>query len=656
MKPTLTFQTEYFQTSPLGNASSVPDILGNTNIQNKSKFYLDEDDEIYEGYGKLPTAYPYRQYTCYTRDLKKTPLNTAVLENNYLKATFLPELGGRLWSLIDKQTGKNLLYTNDVIRPSNLAARNAWFSGGVEWNIGIIGHTPLTMDRLFTSTLEDENQNPVLRMYEYERIRRVTYQMDFWLEENDPFLNCRMRIFNQTEEVLPMYWWSNMAVPEYPNGRVIVPAFEAYTNGTDGVYKKEIPFVNGVDVTKYTDIPDQVDYFFHIPKEFHKYITNFDEDGYGLLHLSTSRLQSRKLFSWGKNDGSDRWQEFLTKEAGRYVEIQAGLGKTQYGCIPMAPNTAWEWMEQYGPIQTDKAITAMPFEEAVDKINAIVADRLRRHDLEAFLKDTKTMAKKESTLYCTGSGYAALENILREHCGQNKLSPHLDFGQVQDSQNEWKEFLLTKKLRTPDIEEAPADFMSEDIFHELFIETIETTPNENAGNWYAHYHLGLSYIQKEQYQKAREYLLSSNELKENPWALHALSVLSLKDGNYAEVINYMTKGLSYKKSDLSYLKEGFKILINAGGYRELLEIHATLPEDIKQESRIYFDYIVALSNTGNAQAAYDLLTSVKDYELADIRECEDSLGELWTDLCMKLYGRKIAVPHIYNFNSLNLDE
>ena len=33
------------------------------------------------------------------------------------------------------------------------------------------------------------------------------------------------------------------------------------------------------------------------------------------------------------------------------MEIQAGLGKTQYGCIPMAPHTAWEWMEQYGSVQ-----------------------------------------------------------------------------------------------------------------------------------------------------------------------------------------------------------------------------------------------------------------------------------------------------------------
>ena len=34
-------------------------------------------------------------------------------------------------------------------QPCNLALRNAWVSGGVEWNVGIIGHTPFTVDAMF---------------------------------------------------------------------------------------------------------------------------------------------------------------------------------------------------------------------------------------------------------------------------------------------------------------------------------------------------------------------------------------------------------------------------------------------------------------------------------------------------------------------------
>ena len=61
---------------------------------------------------------------------------------------------------------KNLLYTNDVLRFSNLAIRNAWFSGGVEWNISLIGHTPFTTEPLYTAVTKTEAGAPVLRFYE----------------------------------------------------------------------------------------------------------------------------------------------------------------------------------------------------------------------------------------------------------------------------------------------------------------------------------------------------------------------------------------------------------------------------------------------------------------------------------------------------------
>ena len=106
-----------------------------------------------------------------------------------------------------------------------------------------------------------------------------------------------------------MYWWSNIAVPEYDDGCIIVPAKEAYTNRPDGVYKVSVPMVDGYDISKYKVIPDQVDYFFNIPKNAPKYIANINKEGYGLLNLSTARLMSRKLFSWGNNESSDNWHD-----------------------------------------------------------------------------------------------------------------------------------------------------------------------------------------------------------------------------------------------------------------------------------------------------------------------------------------------------------
>ena len=65
-------------------------------------------------------------------------------------------------------------------------------------------------------------------------------QMDFWLDDDSSYLKCRMRIVNESTEVIPMYWWSNMAVPEYEQGHITVPASEAYA-GT-GVECRKVIF------------------------------------------------------------------------------------------------------------------------------------------------------------------------------------------------------------------------------------------------------------------------------------------------------------------------------------------------------------------------------------------------------------------------------
>ena len=341
---------------------------------------------------------PYRQYNGYTRQLKEKEIQTAVLENRYLKAVFLPEYGGRLWEMWDKETGKNLLYTNDVLRFSNLAVRNAWFSGGVEWNIGIIRHHPYTTEPLYTAVTKTETGAPVLRMYEYERVRKVPYQMDFWLEEDDRCLNCRMRIVNESDEVIPMYWWSNMAVPEYENGKIVVPAEKAFTYVDGAVTKVDLPMVNGIDITDYKKISKSVDYFFDIAPETPKYIANLDRGRlWANLYTSTQRLRSRKLFSWGSRQASDRWQEFFTDQAGRYLEIQAGLGKTQYGCIPMAPiqfGNGWNNMVLY---RCQKRFRERSHSQRAEELTERLKTEQIPERMEQLLKATAVMAKKKQS-------------------------------------------------------------------------------------------------------------------------------------------------------------------------------------------------------------------------------------------------------------------
>ncbi|MEI6297439.1 MAG: hypothetical protein WCO84_07430, partial [bacterium] len=41
-----------------------------------------------------------------------------------------------MWSVFAKPENRDLLLSNPVYQPGNLALRNAWTSGGIEWNIG----------------------------------------------------------------------------------------------------------------------------------------------------------------------------------------------------------------------------------------------------------------------------------------------------------------------------------------------------------------------------------------------------------------------------------------------------------------------------------------------------------------------------------------
>lgn len=656
MKPELRFETKKMMAASLGRESSVPDLLGEMILQNQLKFALDEEDEIYEGYGRRENAYPYRQYNSYSGTLSEKELRTAVLENDYLKAVFLTEYGGRLWELWDKKRGRNLLYTNDVLQFRNLAVRNAWFSGGVEWNLGVIGHTPLTTEQMYVAQTETENGVPVLRMYEYERIRGVVYQMDFWLEEDGRFLNCRMRIVNESADVIPMYWWSNIAVPEFVDGRIVVPARRAYTNRDGEVYRVDVPMVEGIDVTAYGAIPKSVDYFFDIPAEEPKYIANFDRTGYGLLHLSTDRLRSRKLFSWGHQDGSDRWQEFLTRDAGRYLEIQAGIGKTQYGCIPMAPHTAWEWMELYGAVEMPENFVQADFLECQRRLTRYVRELKPYQDLDAVLKRTKTMAKTRAELLACGSGYGALASSLGKNTG------HLAFICKEPTLLLWKRFFDSGILHCPDPLAAPDAFLIDER-NLCFMERMMQQHPQNQENWYAQYQLGLGYLVCGRKEEAEQTFARSLSLKENPWALHGLAcekLQNVREGIPDEMAEKKWKngaaedilrGMRMVSEDVSYLKEGFRILSYCGCYETLCDFYETLTQELQMIGKLKFLYISALHHLGRNEQAFALLEENGGLEIEDIREGEDSIGELFRELSYALTGEKRSVPHKYNFKA-----
>lgn len=640
----LSFTTLPVSCGDLGPESGLPDVLGQANVQNRTRFRLDESDEIYQGYGQRKTAYPYRQQNRYTRTLHSAQVQAAVLENQWLRAEFLPGYGGRLWRLFDKKKGRDILYTNDCLRPSNLAVRNAWFSGGVEWNCGVIGHTPFTMEDIFAARLEKDGC-PVLRMYSWERLSGVVYQMDFWLEEKAPALNCHMTVTNPTDAVTPMYWWSNIASPLYPGGRLLVPAHKAYTHREGAVVKVDIPSPEpGLDISHYEQIPTQRDYFFALDEEAPRWIAHLDKEGWGLLHTSTRRLQSRKLFVWGTTDGAARWQEFLTENAGPYLEIQAGLGKTQYGCLPMAPRTSWEWTERYQPLQLENGEWELPFDAACGLVSRRVA---ADETLQAAHRWGQGLVRLTAQVMHRGTGDAMLENAARAARGEGPLREHLDFASPDTRQQPWLDFLASGQL--PACEGLPGYDLNGDFWREQLEKAVKAQPD----SWYGHYCLSLLELEAGRMDLAGRALHRSLALRPTPCGLYLAAVYELVRGRRKAAAKHMAQGFALCNGDLAYAKAGLEVYTAAEAWREMLEQIDEMPADLAADSRVRFCRALALHKLGREEDALAELKGQGGLELADIRECDSSIGYLWQNIQYSRRGRYLPIPHFFNFNSMD---
>ena len=115
----------------------------------------------------------------------------------------------------------------------------------------------------------------------------------------------------------------------------------------------------------------------------------------------------------------------------------------------------------------------------------------------------------------------------------------------------------------------------------------------------------------------------------------------------------MIRGIRMRPEDLSYVKEGMRILLAVKGYAGILELYSALPEEIRQESRVTFDYYAALGGAGRWQEVYDFLRTHREFLLEDLRECEDNLAQLWEMACQELNDQKTEpVPEHWDFSSL----
>ena len=86
-------------------------------------------NESYQGAQKR--IYPYAIQDHLTPDKVDKEYTSLVLENDFLELAVLPEIGGRLFSAVDKTNDYDFFYRQDVIKPALVGLAGPWISGGV---------------------------------------------------------------------------------------------------------------------------------------------------------------------------------------------------------------------------------------------------------------------------------------------------------------------------------------------------------------------------------------------------------------------------------------------------------------------------------------------------------------------------------------------
>ncbi len=303
-----------------------------------------------EGSNRLSTTvsgaitYPYTMQDHLSRKKVDRTYRALFLENEYLKITCLPELGGRLHSVLDKTQGVEAFHKNNVIKPSMIAMRGAFISGGVEWNAGPHVHTVTIVSPVDALVGRNDDGSAFLEINNIEKIFRTRWTVRVTLYPGRAYLDEQIRLYNPTDGMHPYYFWNCTAQPNLPTTRFIYPM----SLGTDHAGREffQWPVDKGKDLSWL--------------KNYDRYASIFavgcDYDFFGSYHVELDRgmvqvanhyqLPGKKAWTWGNWEFGLVSQQNLTDKDGPYIEVQSGPLPTQsdYGMLEPHHQVAWrEW-------------------------------------------------------------------------------------------------------------------------------------------------------------------------------------------------------------------------------------------------------------------------------------------------------------------------
>ncbi|GAA0478902.1 DUF5107 domain-containing protein [Streptomyces sp. NPDC046215] len=591
------------------------------------------------GYAPLRSVLPVRLRDGYTRQRTPTDVDAIVIENDRLRATVLPGLGGRVHSLEHKPSGRQLLYRNPVLQPAAFALNGAWFSGGIEWNIGATGHTPLSVAPLHAARVPAPGGGEMLRLWEWERLRDLPFQVDLWLPDGSDFLYVGVRVRNPHDRPAPVYWWSNIAVPEGGGSRVLAPADTAWRFGYERSLRRvPVPEWEGADRTYPPNSPHAADFFYEVPDGDRRWIAALDADGHGLVQTSTDLLCGRKLFVWGSGPGGQRWQQWLTEPGtGGYAEIQAGLARTQLEHVRLDAGGEFAWLEAYGPLAADAAaVHGADWAAARGEVASRLEAALPRADVDAAYAAWRPHADLDpKERLATGSGWGALE-VER---GRYELpGTPFDPSTLGAEQEPWAELLRTGSLPPPPRALPPLPTLVSTYWRDQ-LETAEVGDPDD----HLRYHLGVARWHAGDRSQA---VRSWEQTSEGHWpSMRCLAVADREDGHVERAADRYVKaydsaraegreGAGWTAVTTALARETVEALLAADRAEEAGRVLDALRPAIRDRGRFKLLRARALLARGEAAAARAIFD--EGFEVDDLREGDETLADTWQAIAERL--------------------
>ena len=263
-----------------------------------------------------------------------------ILENAYLRLTFLPELGGRLYQCVFKPTGQNIFYQNAVLKPSfwgPLSREENWWlaAGGMEWALPVHEHG-YEWGLPWAYRIERKSGEASIVLWDSTASDRLRAEIRVTLPVNRAQFVVEPRLTNPTAQPVAVQFWLNAQLTlgsrsTSPNTEFIYPTERMIVHSTgDSALPGERqtmpwPIADGRDLSRYGNWHNWLGVF--VPEVKVSYTGAYNHDtGLGVARIFPPEIaRGLKLFGFGA--GFPARSEY-TDDGSDYFELWSGPCRT----------------------------------------------------------------------------------------------------------------------------------------------------------------------------------------------------------------------------------------------------------------------------------------------------------------------------------------